>query len=195
MPDARYPTESEFWKRLDKRNLEPDLKNELRRRAASQGAAVHRIGPEATVIAVIERLLPGSAVPARVLASFAEDSFDKQMGRGDERRGVMARADLLPAGFNQLDEAAGGSFAALGGAAQDRLLAQAEEGQVAGPAGFDSAVWFRRLRDLVLLRYGADPRGMVQMGYPGPSYQTGHVWLDAGEIEGRVRRRPGYMEL
>jgi hypothetical protein len=33
------------------------------------------------------------------------------------------------------------------------------------------------------------------MGYPGPSYKPGHVWLDRGEVQARTKRRRGYLEL
>jgi len=36
---------------------------------------------------------------------------------------------------------------------------------------------------------------MVQMGYPGPAFKPGHLWLSQGEIDGRLKRRPGYLEL
>jgi hypothetical protein len=47
---------------------------------------VERVGSEPTVVAVLERLLPGS-VPARALAAFIDEAFDQQLGRGDERSG------------------------------------------------------------------------------------------------------------
>lgn len=52
-----------------------------------------------------------------------------------------------------------------------------------------------RLREKLLLGYGSDPRGMVEMGFPGPSYETGHVWLGPGEVRARTLRRPGYRIL
>ena len=195
MPEDRYPTQAEFWLRLDKRKVEPDLKETLRARAAKESGVVRRIGREATVIAFVDRILPGSAVPASVIAQFVDDNFQEPMGRADEKIGVMPRIELFPAGFAALDRAAGGSFASLSPDAQDELLRRAEKGEVAGPEGFDSSIWFKRLRDLVLLGFGADPRGMVQMGYPGPAFQPGHLWLSQSEIDGRLKRRPGYLEL
>jgi len=35
----------------------------------------------------------------------------------------------------------------------------------------------------------------VFMGYPGPSYKPGHVWLDEGEVAARAARRKGYLRL
>jgi hypothetical protein len=195
MPEERYPTQDEFWKRLDKRDVEPDLKETLRGRAAQTSGSVSRLGTEATVIAFVERILPGSAVPAVVIAQFLDEHFEDAMGRADERVGILPRVQLFPAGFAVLDDAAGGSFASLAGEQQDELLHRAEKGQLSGPAGYDSSIWFKRLRDLVLLGFGADPRGMVQMGYPGPAYKPGHIWLSQGEIEARVKRHIGYMEL
>jgi hypothetical protein len=72
---------------------------------------------------------------------------------------------------------------------------RAEQGELPGPQGFSSQLWFSRVRDLALLGFGADPRGMVQMGYPGPSYKPGHVWLGNDEVAARAARKRGYMEL
>jgi hypothetical protein len=196
MAEPRYPTEDEFWKRLEKREVEPDLQETLRSRAASVTGTVQRLGNEATVIAFVERILPGAAVPAAVIAQFLDEHFDDPMGRADERVGIMPRDRLFPAGFAVLDSASAvGSFASLDATAQDDILRRAEKGELKGPEGFDASVWFKRLRDLVLLGFGADPRGMVQMGYPGPAYKPGHVWLSEGEIEARTKRRIGYLEL
>ena len=198
MPDARYPTLDEFWKRLDQRDVEQDLRDELRARARNEGASISRVGAEATVIAVAARLLPGT-VPPRTLAVFLDQRFDSQLGRGDERSGLMPRGELIPAGFTALDLAAqgryGGAFAELDAKQQDELLLEAERGEVSSVEGFDSAVWFSRVRDVLLLAFGSDPRGMVQMGFPGPSYQPGHTWLDVEEVRARAERKPGYLTL
>lgn len=200
MPEGTGAVSSleEFWDGLESRGVEPDLLEALRRRAAGAAGPVRRVGDEALVVAVAARLAPGS-VPARDLAVFVDAHFDEQLGRGDERVGVMARQELIPAGFRALDDEArrhhGAAFADLADDARDGLLARAEEGRLEGPAGFDAAEWFRRVRDLVLLAYGSDPRGMVEMGFPGPSYAKGHVWLGKAEVARRAARAPGHEEL
>jgi hypothetical protein len=150
------------------------------------------------VTAVAARILPG-AVPARDLAAFLDRWFDAQLGRGDERPGLMARAELIPAGFRVLDAEArerhGTGFTALSHEEQDRLLADVEAGRVEGGPRFDAAEWFARVRDLLLLAYGSDPRGMVEMGFPGPSYARGHVWLGPAEVARRASRAPGSEEF
>jgi Gluconate 2-dehydrogenase subunit 3 len=198
MPDSRYPTADEFWKRLKARAAEPDLRDALEQRTERENRPITRVGPEATVIAVVARLIPG-AVPARALAVFLDETFDKQLGRADDKLGVMPRAELIPAGFLALEAAAQARhrrpFAELSEAEQDALLAEAEKGEVPGPQRFDSATWFKRTRGYLLLGFGSDPRGMVQMGFPGPSYKPGHTWLDTEETKARVKRRPGYLTL
>lgn len=196
--DAPFPTLDEFWRRLDRRGVEPDLRTSLRERTTREQGELTRVGREATVVAVAGRLLPG-AVPARALAVFLDGRFDQQLCRGDDPAGAMPRAELLPAGFAALDAAAqarhGAAFAALDDERADALLAAAERDEVPGPPGFRSALWFGRVRDLLLLAFGSDPRGMVQMGFPGPSYRPGHVWLDLQETEAREQRKPGYLTL
>jgi hypothetical protein len=154
--------------------------------------------PAATTVAVMARLLPDT-VPPEALAAFVDEQFDRQLGRADERDGLLPRGELLPLGLRLLEDTAQGTygrpFADLDGAAQDELLAQAERAELASAAGFDWSVWLRRLRALALLGLGSDPRGMVLMGFPGPSYRPGHIWLDEGEVAARVERRRGYLWL
>jgi hypothetical protein len=194
MPEPRYPTLEEFWKRLEVRKVEPDLRAQLAQRVSREERGTPRLGAErgAVAAAVAARLLPGSAVPPEALASFLDESYDRQLGRGDERAGVAPTAELIPAG---LDLLAGRNFTQLSESEQDELLAAAERGELEGGERFDSSVWFKRIRGKFLLGYGSDPRAMVQMGYPGPSYQPGHIWLDRGEVAARVKRKPGYLRL
>jgi hypothetical protein len=197
-PGGAVSSLEEFWDGLEARGVEPDLVEALRKRAVDPPERIHRVGEASLVIAVAARLLPG-AVPAEDLASFLDATFDAQLGRGDERVGLMPRGELIPGGFRVLEDEArrrhASSFADLPVADQDRLLADAEAGRFEGPRRFDSSEWFKRVRDLLLLGYGADPRGMVEMGFPGPSYEKGHVWLGVAEIARRAARAPGHEEL
>lgn len=188
----------EYWEGLEARGVEPDLLETLRDRAAGASRGVERVGDEAVVTAVAGRILPG-AVPARDLAAFVDAWFDAQLGRGDERLGLMPRAELIPAGFRAVDAESrarhGTGFADLPHAEQDRLLADAEAGMLHGEPGFDATEWLVRVRDLLLLAYGSDPRGMVEMGFPGPSYAKGHVWLGPAEVARRASHAPGSEEF
>jgi Gluconate 2-dehydrogenase subunit 3 len=199
MPEQRYPTSDEFWKRLRVRNTENDLQEVLLTRTRREEAHIGRAGPEPILVAVAKRLLPDAAVPARALAAFLDETFDRQLGRGDDKAGVMPRGELIPAGFLALDDAGrerfGSPFAELAPAEQDELLGEAERGELEGPERFDSTTWFKRVRSLLLLGFGSDPRGMVRMGFPGPSYMPGHVWLDEEEVKSRAGRKIGYLEL
>lgn len=193
----RYPTLEEFWKRLDTRDVEPDLRDQLRERTRREEREVRRL-PAATTVAVMARLLPRTIPPA-ALAAFVDEFFDRQLGRCNETAGLLPRDQLIPLGFSLLDDTASGQhgarFADLADDQQDTLLAAAERGEIAGPDGFDSSTWFQLVRNLALLALGSDPRGMVFMGYPGPSYRPGHVWLDEGEVAARAARRRGYLQL
>jgi hypothetical protein len=197
-PGGAVSSLEEFWEGLEARGVEPDLLRTLEGRAARTARPIERVGDEALVVAVASRSVPG-AVPAAVLAAFLDETFDAQLGRGDERVGVMPRGELIPVGFRVLEDEArrrhGSSFADLPAADQDGLLADAEAGRLEGPEGFDAGEWFRRVRDLLLLAYGSDPRGMVEMGFPGPSYAKGHVWLGEAEVARRAGHAPGHEEL
>ena len=198
MSEPRYPTIDEFWQRLELRETEADLRDELRSRTLRESRNVSRVGSEATVVAVAERILPGH-VPAKALAVFLDESFDKQAGRADEKSGLMPRGDLVPLGFRLLDEESvrrfGRKFGELEPNQQDDLLGEVEQGKLKGPERFDSSTWFRRVRESIITAFGSDPRGMVQMGFPGPSYKPGHLWLDRPTTEARAARRSGYMKL
>ena len=198
-PGGAVSSLEEFFHGLQKRRVEPDLQQRLRARASISVASIERLGDATTVVAVAARLVPG-AVPAQTLAGFLEANFDLQLGRGDERVGILPRGQLIPAGFRLLDEEAtrrhGAAFGEIGVPHQEDLLREAEEGRLgAGVDGFDAGEWFQRVRDLLLLAYGSDPRGMVEMGFPGPSYETGHVWLGETEVARRAARAPGHERL
>jgi len=194
MPEPRYPTLEEFWKRLEVRDTEPDLRAQLAQRVRREDRGTPRLGAErgAVAAAVAARLVPGSAVPPEALAAFLDETYDRQLGRGDERVGTMPTPELIPAGLDLLGQR---GFTRLTESEQDGLLAAAERGELHGGERFESSVWFRRIRGKFLLGYGSDPRAMVQMGYPGPSYRPGHIWLDRGEVAARVKRKPGYLRL
>lgn len=203
MRDHRYPTVDEFWRRLQVRDVEQDLQESLRKRAEREGLGTPKLGSErgAVAAAVARRLLPSELVPPEALAAFLDWSYDRQLGRGDEQVGVLPSAELIPAGLDALAQAArdrhGHSFEELAADEQDAVLAEAEQGELELPGSkeFDSAVWFRRTRGKLLLGYGSDPRGMVEMGFPGPSYKPGHIWLDRMEVKARMLRRLGYLRL
>src|SRR5687768_4932784 len=111
--ESRYPTLEEFWRRLEIRDVEPDLRDALRARASPEAGRVERVGVEATVVTVAALLLPGD-VPAQALAVFLDHMFDRPFGRADDRAGLMPREDLIPAGFALLDVEAGSEgFASL----------------------------------------------------------------------------------
>src|SRR4051812_15930252 len=132
MPEQGFPTEAEFWQRLDKRYVERDLRKTLEGRAADLEGPVSRLGRQETVFAFVERLLPGAAVPAWVVAKFIDEHLDEPMGRSDEKAALMPRAELAMTGFRQLDEAAGGDFAKVASEQQRELLTRAEKGELAG---------------------------------------------------------------
>src|SRR3954471_25044955 len=103
MPEPRFPTDEEFWRRLEKRHVEPDLYSTLKQRSQRIGGAVSRLGRQTTVEAFVAQLLPGSAVPSATLAEFLDEHFEQPMGRADEKANVMPRAELAHEGFAQLD--------------------------------------------------------------------------------------------
>lgn len=185
--------------RLRRRQVEPDLRETLAARTHREERPVGRVGAHETVVAVVARLLDGSDVPPEAVAAFIDERYDQPLGYGSEQRGTLPRPSLIPAGFAVLDrgsrDASGGPFSSLAPEAQDAVLAAAEAGRLDGPDGFDSALWFSRVRDLALLAFASDPRGMVQMRYPGPSYRPGHMWLGAAEVAQRERGAPGYLTL
>lgn len=198
MTSSRYPTIEEFWKRLGEREVETDLVKKLRDRTLREQSPVLRVGSESLVLAVVERLLPAD-VPPRALAVFVDQNFDKQLGRADDPAGKMPRERMIPAGFQVIDEAAmkrhGKGFSEIPADEKDSLLEDAEKGNLEGPDDFDSQIWFKRIRDLLILGFGSDPRGMIQMGFPGPSYKPGHIWLDSREVKKRAHRKKGYREF
>src|SRR3954466_14063381 len=130
MPEPRFPTQDEFWRRLDRRKAETDLRDGLKSRASQVDGAVKQLGRASTVTAFVAQLLPGSAVPASVIAQFLDEHFTEAMGRADEKASLMPRAQRATTGFIQLDEAAGGDFSSLPAQEQQDLMGRAERGEL-----------------------------------------------------------------
>jgi hypothetical protein len=98
MPERpRYPTLDEFWQRLHERDVEPDLRHALEQRTGRRQQPATRL-PVNVVAAVASRLLPG-AVPADALAAFLDQYYDQQLGRADDKAGLLPRPQLIPTGF------------------------------------------------------------------------------------------------
>jgi hypothetical protein len=123
MAEERFPTLEEFWQRLEKRRVEPDLREQLRERIRREQRGVQRL-PAATTIAFVARLLPGT-IPPEALAAFVDEHFADRLGVANETVGVLPRDQLIPLGFATVDEAAvqrnGQPFADLPGELQDEV--------------------------------------------------------------------------
>jgi hypothetical protein len=96
MPEPRYPTLEEFWKRLEVRETEPDLREQLRTRTRREERGTPGLGPGrgAVAVAFARRLLPGD-VPAEALAADPGTSCNGTVRGTAPAGGVGCSADAM----------------------------------------------------------------------------------------------------
>ncbi|HPL62481.1 MAG TPA: gluconate 2-dehydrogenase subunit 3 family protein [Syntrophales bacterium] len=147
---------------------------------------------------VLDRLIPQDEGERVDLVGFLDWAVGKPLGRGDRREGMPPEEDLFRKGLSGIEGSAqaafGKRFAELGGDEQDRLLTAVQEGSAPGPVWDEipSSCFFSVLLTKALTGYCAHPLVWLRMGFPGPSYPEGYVWITGMEIQQRRRRFPGW---
>lgn len=151
--------------------------------------------------AALDRLIPQPAEEYLDLVGFIDWAVDKPLGRGDRQEGLPPEEVLFHAGLRGLQETAhamfGADFTALGGEQQDAVLAALQEGSAKGGVWREipAQQFFIKLLTKALTGYCAHPFSWLRMGFPGPSYPEGYVWIDEAGVSARRRHVPGWKTL
>jgi hypothetical protein len=184
----------ENWDAGTRRIIEERMKSRFRRER------LERLAPDEAEImkAVLDRLIPQSEGERVDLVGFMDWAIGKPLGRGDRPEGIPAEEDLFRKGLAGVEETSqavfGKRFVDLNGAEQDRILTAVQEGSAQGPVWekIPSGYFFSRLLMKALTGYCAHPLVWLRMGFPGPSYPEGYVWITGMEIQQRRKRFPGW---
>lgn len=184
------------------KNWEPSIKQLAAARLVESESRELRNFPEPTgaiLRAVLKRLIPQDEDID--LAAFVNATADAPLGRGDQLPGMPSGSELLRQGLIGIEEAArelyGGGFTDLAPQQQDDLLAAVAADAVPGsswrtlPAGY----FLQALYGKALHGYLSDPRVWRRIGFMGPSYPEGYVWLGRKQVGQRHARQPGWEKL
>lgn len=135
------------------------------------------------------------------LVGFIDGRMWDALGRGDRRPGMPDEIEVLKSGLFGLDEAAEHlhrmTFSELGGEEQDAILRLVQENKA--PGGSWTKVpgdyFFQRLYARALTGYYSHPKVWQRIGFYGPSYPEGYLWLSRADVGQRHKRAPGWEKM
>lgn len=149
-----------------------------------------------TMKALLECLVPQSE--GLDLVGYVDKVIGRPLGRGDRPEGLLPENELFKEGLVAIDQAS-------------KLLMQKPFSELSLPnrsdflrrlqsEGVSGEIWERvpfqtfltRLLMKALTGYCSHPRVWLRMGFPGPSYPEGYVWITEAEIRQRRRHFPGW---
>lgn len=154
---------------------------------------------EAAILnAMLDRMIPQRPEEDIDLAGFIDGTMGNPLGRGDRQESLPPEEELFHRGLKGVQETAqemfGKAFTALEGDQQDAVLTAIVEGSAKGGVWrtIPSNQFFTKLMMKALTGYCAHPLVWLRMGFPGPSYPEGYVWINQPEIQQRRKHFPGW---
>ncbi|MHB9028590.1 MAG: gluconate 2-dehydrogenase subunit 3 family protein, partial [Candidatus Latescibacterota bacterium] len=159
----------------------------------------HFSNEEAVLLdAVLSMLIPQKEDERIDLVGFLDWALDKPLGRGDRKAGMPPEDILFHRGLEGIrqtsQEMFGRRFEELEPEKQKTVLEMIQRGIAKGEAwdSIPSPVFFTKLLSKALIGYCAHPFAWMRMGFPGPSYPEGYVWITQSEIKARRNHFPGW---
>lgn len=150
--------------------------------------------------AILKRLIPEDE--GIDLVGFLDWAVDKPLGRGDRLEGMPDEAVLFREGLKGVEESvkagyAKDSFKELSPEEQDGFLTALQEGKLEGGVWgrIPPSYFFIKLLTKALTGYCSHPLAWMRMGFPGPSFPEGYVWITHEEVLARQRHTPGWKTL
>lgn len=170
------------------------MKDRFRREALE-----HFSGKEADILgAVLDRMIPQGPDERIDLVGFVDWAMGKPLGRGDRQEGLPPEEILFSKGIAGIQETARemfkSDFTVLKEYQKDEVLTALQEGLAKGRTWEEipSRQFFIKLLVKALTGYCSHPFAWMRMGFPGPSYPEGYVWIRQPEIRARRRHFPGW---
>ncbi len=195
----------EFQKRIDRlawterRVVEERLRTNYRRERyqfVTEGEA-------ALLQAVLDRIIPQDEGEDKIdLVGFLDWAIPLPLGYGDRPERVPDDPTIFREGLRGVAQTARGMFAGrsfqqLSDGDKDRVLRAVQEGRAEGGVWqrIPGPVFFRKLMVKALNGYCAHPKVWARIGFYGPAYPEGYVWISRHEVEARRARKPGYIDF
>ncbi|MHB0913746.1 MAG: gluconate 2-dehydrogenase subunit 3 family protein [Armatimonadota bacterium] len=147
---------------------------------------------EAEVLgAMLDRLLPQDFEEKIDLVGFMDWAIPKPLGYGHRVEGTPDSARLFRDGLAGVEETVDGiypgrHFTELADEEKDEVLRAVEQGA-------SSAHFFQELMQKAVAGYCAHPRVWMRIGFYGPAYPEGYVWVSRREVEARYAENPGHL--
>ncbi len=153
--------------------------------------------------AMLDRLIPQEGIDPKIdLVSFLDWAIPKPLGYGHRYEGMPDERAIFRQGMKGVDETSramfeGRAFRELTDDQKDEVLRAVQEGRAEGDAwkGIPSTLFFTNLMNKALCGYCAHPRVWVRIGFYGPAYPEGYVWVSRLEVKGRHEKKPGYLSF
>jgi hypothetical protein len=180
------------WDDVERQVIEERLKTNYARAHLEQFSD----DEASTLAAVLQRLIPQDE--GIDLVGFLDWAVGKPLGRGDRQPNMPDEPDLFHQGLQGVDETSqarfGKRFRDLSGDQQDQVLRSIQEGQAEGQVWqrIPSHMFFIRFYSKALMGYFSHPKAWMRIGFPGPAYPEGYLWVNAGQVKQRHLRKPGW---
>ena len=203
MPKDSLPRE-EFMERLsgfdevERRVVEERLRTNYRRERME-----FLTEDEAGLLgAMLDRLIPQEGSEKVDLVSFMDWAIPNPLGYGDRQEGMPDGATLIREGLKGVDQAAGSAFAGrlfldLSDAEKDQVLMSIQQGSAEGEMwkSIPCKEFFRRLMQKAVAGYCAHPNTWMRIGFYGPAYPEGYVWVSGHEVRARHGKKAGHLRF
>lgn len=200
MPDYKMPPE-EFRKRMegfDQQAIDV-IEERLRTNFSREHYDVLSVDETATLEAMLDRLIPQENGRDKIdLVGFMDWAIPKPLGIGSREEGMPDEETLYHEGLRGVDETAsamhGKRFVQLSEKQKDDVLRAIQEGTTEGDVWkrIPSDAFFRQLMSKAIMPYCAHPRTWMRIGFYGPAYPEGYVWVSPHEVKMRHEDKPGH---
>jgi len=156
---------------------------------------------EASLVwAMARRLIPQDWEPSPDLVSFFDWAATQPLGQGDRLAGQPDLAAMFHQGLQGVHQTAQAlygdrDFLQLTGEEQDAVLRAVQEGQPPGEVWrtLDGRRFFIEFYRRLLAGWLADPATWCEIGFPGPAYPEGYLWISCHHVRRRHQRKGGYL--
>lgn len=153
--------------------------------------------------AMLNRLIPQDPRTEKIdLVSFMDWAIPRPLGYGSRREGLPDESSMFREGLKGTDETAsamfsGKKFIELSDVEKDQVLQRIQEGNAEGCVwqSIPSDQFFQSLMRKAVAGYCAHPWTWMRIGFYGPAYPEGYVWITEVETRRRHEKGPGYFTL
>lgn len=151
--------------------------------------------------AVLDRLLPQNGADEKIdLVGFLDWALPLPLGYGHRNEDMPDEQTVFHEGLKGIDQTANAMFSnrdflQLPDGDKDRVLRAIQEGNAEGQvwARIPSSEFLKQLMQKAVAGYCAHPKTWMRIGFYGPAYPEGYVWVSNDEVKARHEKKPGHL--